>query len=198
MRVDVALVAEDVLSLAVMRKVIEHTGRDYQIVRTLNEKGVGNIRKALDKYRNASYALAHVVLVDLDDAECPPLLREQWGVVNLPDAMLFRVAVREIESWVLADRDGFSAFFGVAVNKITQDPESLQDPKQSLINIVRKGRNRKLITEIVPAQGVPMSKGPLYNERLTEFVTDVWDVDKAISSAPSLRRTFERLQIFLQ
>jgi hypothetical protein len=119
MTIDVALVAEDILSLVVMQKVLAHTGRDYQVVRTFNEKGVGNIRRALDKYRNASRALPHVVLVDLDGGTCPPLLLEQWGVVNLPDGMMFRVAVREIESWVLADRNGFSAFFGVAANSIT-------------------------------------------------------------------------------
>jgi hypothetical protein len=198
MTIDVALVAEDILSLVVMQKVLAHTGRDYQVVRTFNEKGVGNIRRALDKYRNASRALPHVVLVDLDGGTCPPLLLEQWGVVNLPDGMMFRVAVREIESWVLADRNGFSAFFGVAANKITLDPESLLDPKQSLINLVRKGRNRKLIAEVVPKQGTPMSKGPLYNERLSEFVMSVWNVDAAIASAPSLRRMFGRLQTFLQ
>lgn len=198
MRIDIALVAEDVLSLAVLQRLIEQTGRDFQIVRTFDEKGVGNIRKRLERYRQASNVYPHIVLVDLDDAPCAPYLREQWGVVNLPQAMLFRVAVREIESWVLADRDGFAEFCFVAVNKITQHPETLPDPKQALLNIVRKGRNRRLIDEIVPPPGAPMSKGPLYNERLTQFVRNSWNLERAMASAPSLGRTFERLQSFLR
>lgn len=196
MTTEVALVAEDILSLTVMQKLIEHTGRDYQVLRALNEKGVGNIRNALAKYRKASRTLPHVVLVDLDNFSCPPQLREQWGVTNLPETMLFRVAVREIESWVMADRDGFAAFCGVSIGKITQTPESLDDPKQALLNLVRGSRNRRLIAEIVPAKGAPMSKGPLYNERLTQFVRDVWSVDNAIESAPSLRRSVDRLKKF--
>jgi hypothetical protein len=197
MSIDIALVAEDVLSLAVLQKLLERTGRDFQIARTFNEKGVGNIRKSLDKYRNASNVYPHIILVDLDDVSCAPHLLEQWGMVNLPRAMLFRVAVREIESWVLADRDGFAEFCLVAINKITQHPESLPNPKQALLNIVRKGRNRRLIDEVVPPQGSPMSKGPLYNERLTQFVRVSWNVERAIASSPSLGRTFERLQSFL-
>lgn len=74
---EVALVVEDVLSLVVMEKVLTHTGRGYKVVRQMVERGVGNIRQSIAKYRNASNALAHVVLTDLDQATCPPFLREQ-------------------------------------------------------------------------------------------------------------------------
>jgi hypothetical protein len=194
---DVALVVEDELSLAVMLKVLASTERGYTVLRPLVERGVDNIRKSLTKYRNASRALAHVVVVDLDEAACAPVLRAQWGLVTLPDRMLFRVAVREVEAWLLADRTGFAKFAGIRASKVSQTPEALPDPKQALLNLVRSSRNRRLAQEIVPKQGTSMSKGPLYNERLGEFVRNEWDVAAAMQAAPSLQRTVNRLQHFL-
>lgn len=195
---EVALVVEDVLSLAVMAKVLEHTGRGYSVVRPLIGRGVDNIRESISKYRNASRVLAHVILVDLDNVPCAALLRQQWGVDTLPHAMLFRVAVREVEAWILADRAGFANFAAIPKSKVPQAPETLTDPKQTLINLVRQSRSRRLSAEIVPAQGMSMSKGPLYNERLGQFVRDKWDVAAAMQIAPSLQRTVDRLQHFLK
>lgn len=195
---EVALVVEDVLSLYVMEKIMAHTQRGYAVLRTFNERGVDKIRLSLTKYRNASRALAHVVLVDLDKAPCAPVLRAQWGVDTLPHAMLFRVAVREVEAWILADRAGFASFAAIPKSKVPHAPETLADPKQTLINLVRQSRSRHLSAEIVPAQGMSMSKGPLYNERLGEFVRDKWDVAAAMQIAPSLQRTVDCLQHFLK
>ena len=59
-------------------------------------------------------------------------------------------------------------------------------------------RNRRLVAELVPEQGTSMSKGPLYNERLGQFVRDKWDVAAAMALAPSLQRTVGRLKHFLE
>ena len=195
---EVALVVEDVLSLVVMEKVMAHTQRGYTVIRPMVERGVDNIRTSIPKYRTASHALAHIVLADLDKAPCAPALRQQWGVATLPDAMLFRVAIREVEAWVLADRAGFASFAGIPQSKVPQTPEALADPKQALINLVRQSRNRRLVAELVPAQGTSMSKGPLYNERLGQFVREKWDVAAAMHAAPSLQRSVDRLQHFLE
>ena len=135
--------------------------------------------------------------MDLDQNPCAPQLRGQWGVTDLPKSMLFRVAVREAEAWVLADREGFAEFAGIPVNKISPTPEVLADPKRELINLVRRSRNKRLATELVPAQGSAVAIGPLYNERLGVFVRERWDVDAAMAHAPSLARTFDRLQTFM-
>lgn len=195
---EIALVVEDVLSLVLMEKLLAHCGRSYTVLRPLVERGVGNIYKSIAKYRSASRALPHVVLVDLDQSACAPQLREQWGVASVPKSMLFRVAVREVEAWVLADREGFAGFAGIPVNKISAAPESLADPKQELINLVRRSRNRRLAAELVPVQGSAVSMGPLYNERLGQFVREGWSVDAAMEHSPSLARTLNRLQTFMK
>lgn len=194
---EIALVVEDVLSLALMEKILEHTGRGYSVLRPLVERGAGNIRKSINKYINASRAMPHVVLTDLDQIRCAPLLRQQWGVAELPKTMLFRVAVRESEAWVLADRTGFADFASLPVNKVPAVPEALVDPKQELVNLVRRSRNKRLAAELVPAQGSAVSIGPLYNERLGQFVRELWDVDAAMENSPSLKRAVIRLRTFL-
>ncbi|WP_139225764.1 hypothetical protein [Paracidovorax konjaci] len=195
--IEIALVVEDALSLVLMEKILAHTGRGYIVFRALVECGAGNIHKSVKKYLNASRALPHVVLVDLDQIACAPSLRRKWGVTALPESMLFRVAVRESEAWVLADRAAFAAFAEIPINKISSVPESLPDPKQELVNLVRRSRNKRLASELVPVQGSSVSIGPLYNERLGQFVRDCWDVDAAMMNAPSLERTFSRLQTFM-
>ncbi|MCO5354591.1 hypothetical protein [Acidovorax kalamii] len=195
---EIALVVEDVLSLVLMEKVLAHTERGYSVLRPLVERGVGNIRKSVTKYVNASRALPHVVLTDLDQIRCAPLLREQWGVTDLPKSMLFRVAVRESEAWVLADRVGFAGFAGIPVNKVPAAPEILADPKQELVNLVRRSRNKRLAAELVPAQGSAVSIGPLYNERLSQFVRETWSMEAAMANSPSLARTVSRLQNFMK
>jgi len=147
---------------------------------------------------NASRALPHVVLTDLDQIRCAPLLRQQWGVTDLPKSMLFRVAVRESEAWVLADRAGFADFAGIPVNKVPAAPEILADPKQELVNLVRRSRNKRLAAELVPAQGSAVSIGPLYNERLSQFVRETWSMEAAMANSPSLARTVSRLQSFMK
>lgn len=194
---EIALVVEDALSLAVMERMLAFTGRSYVVKRPLVTRGAGTIKKSVEKYRQASHVLPHVVLTDLDQINCPLALLTQWGVLQLPPAMLFRVAVREVEAWLLADRAGFASFAGVPVNKVTQEPESLPDPKQALINLVRRSRNRRLAIELVPATGSALTIGPLYNERLSAFARNGWDVNAAMGSAPSLSRTVARLRTFL-
>lgn len=195
---EIALVVEDALSFALMEQVLAHTGRGYKVLRPMVQRGVGNIHKSVAKYLSASHALPHLVLVDLDQHVCAPQLRQQWGVASLPRSMLFRVAVREVEAWVLADRSGFADFAGIPVNKIAAAPESLPEPKQTLINLVRRSRNKRLAAELVPAPGSRVSIGPLYNERLGQFVRERWDVDAAMANSPSLGRSFARLQTFMK
>lgn len=85
---EIALVVEDALSFALMEKVLAHTGRGYQVLRPMVERGVGNIHRSMAKYLSASRALPHLVLVDLDQNACAPQLRLHWGVASLPRSML--------------------------------------------------------------------------------------------------------------
>jgi len=183
--------------MAVLEHVVVASGRPFAVERRLVERGFGNIKRSVAKYKQASHVLPHVVLADLDLVDCPASLRSAWGAVDLPTSMLFRVAVRETESWLLGDGEGFAVFSSVPRNKIPREPETLPDPKQTLVGLVRRSRNRRLAAEIVPRPGSPVPIGPLYNERLVSFVRSHWSIDAAAAVCPSLQRMRDRLTTFV-
>jgi len=53
-------------------------------------------------------------------SECAPtvlrrrLKQQGAGRLEIPKALILRIAVREIESWILADRTGLASFLGIA------------------------------------------------------------------------------------
>lgn len=193
----IIIAVEDELSGAVMSRLVEHSGLNIIINRIFNARGNTQLKIGMTKFREASRTFPHIVLTDLDRYPCPPELINAWNANRLPPQMLFRVAVREVEAWLLADRGGISKFLCVDINKIPQAPEAEEDPKRTLINIARKSRKRKFVQEIVPEVGSSASIGPHYNLHLINFVNSEWDIDKACQCAPSLAKALTRISTFL-
>ena len=47
--------------------------------------------------------------------------------------MCCRIAVRELESWLLADRVGFADFFDAPIALLPEEPDKETDPTQTLV-----------------------------------------------------------------
>ncbi len=196
MQREVQLVVEGELDGAVLSKVVEQFGNGLSICRVLLMRGCEKIRSDIPRFKNASNVIPHVVLTDLDQNECAPSLMKAWGVDNNKENLLFRVAVREVEAWLLADREGFAKYLNLPVSKMPLYPELENDPKQTLLNLVRKCKKRRLVGELVPAAGSSASIGPLYNARMGEFVRDCWNIERAITNSDSLSRAVKRISTF--
>ena len=110
--------------------------------------------------------------------------------------MIFRIAVREVEGWLLADRQSFSKFIGMSVNLIPEDTETIPDPKQKLIELVRKSKNKELREDIVPSMRTTARVGPNYNGRLGFFVTSYWKIQSAVNHSASLKRAVNTIAKF--
>lgn len=192
-----AIIVEDRLSGSVAERMVA-TVKPWQrnALPPVHLGGIEKIRAQMPKYLNASHVMPHFVLVDLDKTTCAPALLTAWQLPVPGARLLFRVAVRETEAWVLADRKGFADFAGIPVSKVPQSPELESDPKQTLVNLVRRSRKKRLVTELVPAQGSRVSIGPLYNELLCEFVRTTWNLEAACCNAPSLAKALVRLRSF--
>ena len=160
----------------------------------VDTKGVGNIKKKAPSYHNmAKKGLRVLVMIDLDTTPCAPVLIENWfNTLDLPPALMFRVAVREAESWIMADRANLAKFLGIAQVNIPQNPDTLEDPKQKLLNIIRTKGMKKWHREMLP-QGRTASIGPLYNEKLCGFINDYWDPIKAAKHSESLTKALNAL-----
>ena len=126
---------------AVVRRLLAYAGLACGIV--YGKSGKGALLERLPNYNQAARFAPWLVVVDLDqDAECaPPFVRSL-----LPDPagnMHFRVAVRAVESWLLADAGRLAAFLGVPVARIPADPDAQPDPKRTLVDLAE--RNAEII-----------------------------------------------------
>jgi hypothetical protein len=107
--------------------------------------------------------------------------------------MCFRIAVREVESWLLADRESLAAFLGVAESRIPLQPEALANPKETLVNLASSSRRRPIRIDMTPRPASGRSVGPAYTSRLIEYTQSNWRPDIAARHADSLLRLCNRV-----
>lgn len=134
------------------------------------------------------------MLTDLDTPqECPPGLIRSWVRGTLNSRFFFRVAVMEVESWIMADRMGFSDFLSVPLHRIPSPTDNILNPKEFLLSLARRSKKKAVREALVPAQGATLSVGNEYNAFLSEFVRKHWNLERAATASPSLKRTLDRL-----
>lgn len=178
---------------AVLRKVINFAGPSVGQVHGRN--GKPHLLRSLAGFNHAAQFSPWVVLIDLDQEAC--LLNAMQNWLPAPASLMcLRIAVRELEAWLLSDTERFSSFFSVSYDLIPTSPDTLDDPKQTLINLVRRSRRRAVREDIVPDPRLGQSIGPAYTTRLIEFLRDDegWRVEVAIERSPSLRRAVAAIQ----
>lgn len=191
------LVVEDELSAAVLRKVLDRSRKRYLVNGIYGRTGFGYIRSKLRAFNQAAKGGAWLVLTDLDQAECPPVLVRAWfGATPRHPNLLFMVAVREVEAWLLAHRSAFARFARIQESRIPADVESISDPKRFLIQLVSQSPTRTLREDVVPAHGSTSRQGPNYNAALAGFVANHWDPLEARRHSDSLTRLLKRLDGF--
>ncbi len=191
----IKLVYEDDLSEAVMKKLLNAFPKKYLIAASYNKHGFAAIKRDLKGYNHAARFTPFFVLTDLDQNECPPSLIREWMIFDKQPQLIFRVAVREVESWVMADRYGFAKFAAVAIKHIPDKPDDIHDSKAALFEVIKKSKIKELKEDILPHY--PGDRiGPNYNGSLCGFVIQSWNVQRAIQKSPSLKRAFDHLQNF--
>jgi len=179
----------------VVRRILEYVG--LACGRVYGKEGKGYLLKRLPNYNQAAHFAPWLAVVDLDqDAACAPDFVR--SVLPAPaDSMQFRVAVRAIEAWLLADSERLAAFLGVSVSRIPTNPDTEPNPKTTLINLARQSRRKAIREDIVPREGSGSRVGPGYTGRLMEFVTATkhsWRPEVAVQRSDSLRRCVKALQ----
>ncbi len=201
--VPITLAVEDELSEHLLRALLIQTKRNFLIGTVYGKRGAGYLKQKLPAFNNAAKGSGFLLLTDLDSCVCVPKLIQDWFVCALSEYpkrkhcnLAFRVAVREIESWVLADREQFAEYFGLAKQLIPEQTDTISDPKQFLLQIVARCRKRSLRDDIVPKAGDKRRVGPDYSGRLGEFVQTRWRAETAILHSASLERTWNCLRAF--
>ena len=195
-KIYITLAVEDLLSEAVLRSIQRQSERPYHVQSCIGLTGFGYLRLNIKKLNQAARKTPILVLTDLDRTECAPILLREWLNVSPHQNLIFRVAVREVESWIMAHRSAFAAFLGISTNLIPTNPDELGDPKRTLLDLTAKSRRRVLREAIIPALKSTAKMGPDYNGRLGEFVMMNWDVREAAKNSLSLRKAFRAIVSF--
>lgn len=194
--IPIHLAVEDELSEVVLRRLLQFVNRGYAVGTAYRRGGYGYLRRTIAGWNRAAQGIPFLVLTDLDQALCPSALLREWLPQPKHPNLLFRVAVREVEAWLLGDHEHLSAYLGCALKKMPAEPEALADPKATLIELARKSRSALIRDQIVPRAGSTAKQGPAYNACLTKFVREAWDVEEAATRTPSLARALVRLREF--
>lgn len=188
---------EGITDEAVVQRLVEHVGAHVGAV--YGKNGKPTLRQKMNGYNNAARHAPWIVVADLDrDHDCAPELVSAW-VPQPSELMCFRVAVRAVEAWLLADGDAVATFLGVARTAIpSTSPDDLDDPKRTLVDLARQSRRREIREDMVPRPESGRSVGPAYASRLIEFATSTWRPHVAAERSESLRRAIASLERLVQ
>ena len=188
----IILAIEDELSEAISTKILNNFGVEIRIV--LRGDGNAYLRQKSPEFNRAASGMDIFLLTDLNSAQdCPPGLIRSWIKGSINPRFFFRVAVMEVESWLMADRVGFANFLSIPIHRIPLPTDDILKPKECIISLARRSKRRRLRDELVPEPGAKIPVGYGYNTRLIEFVQNHWDLERAASASPSLKRTLDRI-----
>jgi hypothetical protein len=184
---------EDALSEAVARRLVAEAGFDLKHYMFTGKRGAGFLKANLASYLSAGNRRPVLLLTDLDDTACAPALVIDWmrGKVKSAHFML-RVAVREIEAWLLADRTGIHRFLGVPLRRIAGEPEENANPKMELL-LLAKGASAERRRGLVRTEGSEVFRGLEYNNILGDFVARSWSSERAAARSASLEKAIKAL-----
>lgn len=187
----IAIATEDQLSEAIALRLIADISTPHFVQHKLRRQGNGYLKSKMGSWYQMAHQQVMLVLTDLDRADCLVEFRDKWLTVEPPDNLLLRIAVREVESWVLADHVAMRELIG-AKGVLPVAPDELPDPKQALLRLA-KGAPKQVRNDLLKTINGNLSPGLGYNARLSEWVNSVWNPQRAAARSPSLARTQVRL-----
>ena len=176
---------------AVVHRLIRHVGG--QLGTVYGKNGKAAVLDKLNGYSNAGRHSPWLVLIDLDnDTDCAPPARAAWLPETAPH-LCFRIAVREVEAWLMADAETLAGYLSIARSRVPTNVESLDSPKTTLVNLARNSRSKIIRKEMVPRQGSGRQVGVAYASRLIEYVETMWQPAIAARNSESLYRAIRCL-----
>lgn len=183
---------EGIVDEAVLRRLVKDTGGTLGPVHGKN--GKSQLIQKLDGYNRAAKFSPWVVLLDLNqEDDCAPPLKASRLPAPAPN-MCFRIAVREIEAWLLADKERLARFLCVPSAMIPSHPEKLDNPKKAIVDLAKRSSRRDIREDIIPREGSGRPVGPAYASRMIEFAENLWQPAVASKRSDSLRRCRKRIQ----
>jgi len=192
----VNLAVEDDVSEAVGLRLLSSAGKSLVPGIIYKRNGYGYLRANLRKFNSLAKISPVLLLTDLDSSPCASHLIQNWfGRQRRNPALIFRVAIREAEAWLMADRSAFADWLRIDAHLLSRSIEKVADPKSELIRLAEKSPDAKLRRRLCPATGTSARQGPLFNATVTEFARTTWDPKRASKNTQSLARAILALNM---
>lgn len=195
--IPINLGVEDRLSEAIARRLLRGCSNNFHLGTVFQKGGFGYLRRMAPAFNNAAKGIPFLLLTDLDTGNCAPDIINEWLPKGVHPNLLFRVAIREVEAWILADCESLSRFLGLRNAFNVDDPDLLENPKAYLIDLARHSPRREIRDDIVPRRNSTSRIGPNYNGRLSIFVEYHWQPLAAAVRSKSLAKSLLRLAEFM-
>ncbi len=197
MTLSVTLAVEDVLSEAVGRKLIAMANPQFVVEQVIGNQGFGFLKTKVRALNNAAHnGVVSIIIADLDECGCPDKLRRDWLGLDIHPNLMFRVAVKEVEAWLLADHVGLASYFAIPEGRIPQLSDAIANPKQVVVNLARRSRKSSLRKAMVPLNNSRSAVGSEYNNFMLEFIRSGWSLARARRRSRSLDKAYIALQNF--
>ncbi len=188
------VVVEGIVDVAVAHEILSYVGFDKAEYVVLNQGGKAKLLRKLPEYNRTAAVLDWLVIVDLDnDAGCAP----EYLSIILPNArskMILRIAVREVEAWLMADRERMATFLSAGLNRVPLEPDADPEPKQTIINLASRYANQERRQGMVPRHDSGAKVGEGYATHIIEFVHEKWRLEAARGHSDSLDRCLKALE----
>lgn len=195
MSVFLLVVTEGLLEVPVAQKVFTALGIEHEETRFVSKGGTNAFWREAVKYNHAAQHAGPVLgVADLEQSPCPSGLIAQHLPHGRHPLFILRIAEHMLEAWLLADREAIASFLRVPATRVPDDPDNRPNPKRDLVNLARQSRKRRILEDIVPAQGSEGIVGRGYLSQMTEFIRDSWRPRKASANSDSLRRALVAIQ----
>lgn len=192
----VLVVGEDRLCCALGERLVEACLPGWTLAReSIDAQGRTKLLPALPRYAQQAQHVQPVLCVADTDGDCASALVRRWFDGTGSARLLFRLAVTEAESWLLADREGAAQALGVALARLPHRPDELADPTRLVLTLAARSRSRVIRDEMV-SQVDRNKPGSGYNLHLVRFARTAWDAHRAARLSPSLARAVSRISQF--
>src|SRR5579859_6905926 len=118
----IVLATEDVLSEHAGLRLAVEAG--LQVSQLIRRNGKGYLQSRIRNFCQMATFQTVLVIADLDRARCPSELLADWfGTREVPSGLIVRIAVREVEAWILADHQAMRELVGSRAGRLPDDPE---------------------------------------------------------------------------
>lgn len=190
----IVVIGEDDLCCALGEKLVAAELPGWVLAQApINTRGITKLLPRIPDYIEQARFVQPVLCIADTDRECAVTFLLKWLPKKSHANFIFRLAVMESESWLLADKSAFAQFLSVAQNILPDRPDELPDAKRALLNLAKRSKKRHLREELI-SQFDGSKPGSGYNTHLKNFVLEHWNARRAALHSPSLNRALPKIE----